>query len=194
MTARMPRSISNRMRRASPPTPGRPCPKLLEEQPILVAAIGTALGAIFGAAPPVSQAERSVLRQVGAEAIDKGRDVLQTAKETVGEQLADAHLGDKVGDMAGKLVDTSLTSPALHPGRGCSLTPELRPGVLFFFFFLSRHIRWLWIPRSRKSGGCRRGPNGRAAMGRSTGTSIRQARRVSITAEGEFTRPTSRPT
>lgn len=82
--------------------------KLFEEQPILVAAIGTALGALFGAALPVSQAERQVLGKVGAEAIDKGRDVLETAKTAVGEQIADAHLGEKVGDMAGKLVDTMV--------------------------------------------------------------------------------------
>lgn len=87
--------------------------KLLEEQPILVAAIGTALGAIFGAALPVSQAERNVLGKVGAEALDKGRDVLETAKDTVTEQLADARLGEKVGEVAGKLVDTMVpTSPA----------------------------------------------------------------------------------
>ncbi len=82
--------------------------KLLEEQPILVAAIGTALGALFGAALPVSQAERNVLGKVGAEAIDKGRDVLETAKSAVGEQIADARLGDKVGDMADRLVDTMV--------------------------------------------------------------------------------------
>ncbi len=82
--------------------------KLFEEQPILVAAIGTALGALFGAALPVSQAERQVLGKVGAEAIDKGRDVLETAKTAVGEQIADAHLGEKVGDMAGKLVDSMV--------------------------------------------------------------------------------------
>ncbi len=84
--------------------------KLFEEQPILVAAIGTALGALFGAALPVSQAERQVLGKVGAEAIDKGRDVLETAKTAVGEQIADAHLGEKVGDMAGKLVDSMVPS------------------------------------------------------------------------------------
>lgn len=87
--------------------------KLLEEQPILVAAIGTALGAIFGAALPVSQAERNVLGKMGAEAIDKGRDVLETAKDTVTEQIADAHLGEKVGDMADKMVGTMApTSPS----------------------------------------------------------------------------------
>lgn len=82
--------------------------RLLEEQPILVAAMGAALGAIFGAALPVSQAERNVLGKVGAQAIDKGREVLETAKETVTEEIADAHLGEKVEGMAGKLVDTML--------------------------------------------------------------------------------------
>lgn len=79
--------------------------KLLEEQPILVAALGTALGAILGAVLPVSQTERNALGKVGAEALDKGRDVLETAKNTVGEQLSEAHLGEKAGDIAGKLVD-----------------------------------------------------------------------------------------
>ena len=89
--------------------------KLFEEQPILVAAIGTALGALFGAALPVSQAERQVLGKVGAEAIDKGRDVLETAKTAVGEQIADAQLGEKVGDMAGKLVDTIVPTSSSRP-------------------------------------------------------------------------------
>ena len=86
--------------------------KLFEEQPILVAAMGAALGAIFGAALPVSQAERNVLGKVGAQALDKGREVLETAKDTVTEEIADAHLGEKVEGMAGKLVDTMVpTSP-----------------------------------------------------------------------------------
>ena len=89
--------------------------RLLEEQPILVAAIGTALGAIFGAALPASRAERNVLGRMGAEAIDKGRDVLETAKEKVSEQLADAHLGEKVDDMAGKMVDTMVPTSLSRP-------------------------------------------------------------------------------
>lgn len=86
--------------------------KLLEEQPILVAAMGAALGAIFGAALPVSQAERNVLGKVGAQAIDKGREVLETAKDSVSERIADAHLGEKVEGMAGKLVDTMVPTSA----------------------------------------------------------------------------------
>lgn len=90
--------------------------RLVEEQPILVAAIGTALGALLGAALPVSQAERQVLGKVGAEAVDKGRNVLEAAKAAAGEQLADAHLGDKVGDVAGKLVDSMIPAARSHSG------------------------------------------------------------------------------
>lgn len=89
--------------------------KLFEEQPILVAALGTAIGALFGAALPVSQAERNVLGKVGAEAIDKGREVLETAKTTVTEQIADAHIGEKVGNVAGKLVDLMVPTSGARP-------------------------------------------------------------------------------
>ncbi|MEO7251904.1 MAG: hypothetical protein ABIW30_04770 [Arenimonas sp.] len=82
--------------------------RLLEEQPILVAAIGTAIGALFGAALPVSQAERSVLGKVGAEAVGAGREALEKAKSVVGDELASAHLGDKVGEVAGRLVDSMV--------------------------------------------------------------------------------------
>lgn len=88
--------------------------KLFEEQPILVAALGTAIGALFGAVLPVSQAERNVLGKVGAEAIDKGRDVLETAKTSVTEQIADAHLGEKASEIAGKLVDAMVPTSSAH--------------------------------------------------------------------------------
>jgi len=87
--------------------------RLLEEQPVLVAAIGTAIGALFGAALPVSQTERSVLGKVGAEAMGAGREALGKAKDIVCGELASAHLGDKVGDVAGRLVDSMVpTRPA----------------------------------------------------------------------------------
>jgi len=84
--------------------------RLLEEQPILVAAIGTAIGALLGAALPVSQTERSVLGKVSAEAVDAGRDALGKAKDIVGDELASVHLGDKVGDVAGRLVDSMAST------------------------------------------------------------------------------------
>ncbi|MDI1266370.1 MAG: hypothetical protein PS018_24255 [bacterium] len=82
--------------------------RFLEEQPILVAAIGTAIGALFGAALPVSQAERSVLGKVGAEAVSAGREALDKAKDVVSDELASAHLGEKVDQVAGRLVDTMV--------------------------------------------------------------------------------------
>jgi ElaB/YqjD/DUF883 family membrane-anchored ribosome-binding protein len=88
--------------------------RLLEEQPILVAAIGTAIGALLGAALPVSQTERSVLGKVSAEAVGAGRDALGKAKDIVGGELASAHLGDKVGDVAGRLVDSMVST---RPGQ-----------------------------------------------------------------------------
>ena len=84
--------------------------RLLEEQPILVAAIGTAIGALLGAALPVSQTERSVLGKVSAEAVGAGRDALGKAKDIVGDELASVHLGDKVGDVAGRLVDSMAST------------------------------------------------------------------------------------
>lgn len=84
--------------------------RLLEEQPILVAAIGTAIGALLGSALPVSQAERSVLGKVSAEAVGAGREALDKAKDMVTDELASAHLGDKVGEVAGRLVDTMVST------------------------------------------------------------------------------------
>ncbi len=84
--------------------------RLLEEQPILVAAIGTAIGALLGSALPVSQAERSVLGKVGAEAVGAGREALDKAKDMVTDELASANLGDKVGEVAGRLVETMVST------------------------------------------------------------------------------------
>ena len=72
--------------------------------------IGTAIGALFGSALPVSQAERSVLGKVGAEAVGAGREALEKAKDVVGDELASAHLGGKVGEVAGRLVDTMVST------------------------------------------------------------------------------------
>ena len=93
--------------------------KLFEEQPILVAALGTALGALIGAALPVSQAERQVLGKTGAQALDAGREAmdkaksavveeLDKAKATIGHQVEEAQLGQKAAEAAGRLVDAMV--------------------------------------------------------------------------------------
>jgi hypothetical protein len=79
--------------------------RLLEDQPVLVAAIGAALGAVFGAALPVSQSEKDLLGRAGAGAIETGRDALERAKGAVGEELASAELAEKLGKVAEKVVE-----------------------------------------------------------------------------------------
>lgn len=85
--------------------------RLFEEQPILVAAVGTAIGALLGAALPVSQAEREVLGRTGAQALDAGREAIDKAKEVVGEELKDAQLGQKAGQVTTRAVDAIVSLP-----------------------------------------------------------------------------------
>jgi len=48
-------------------------------------------------------------KSLGGQASNKvSGDVLDAAKDTFSEQIADAHLGETLGDMAGKLVDTMM--------------------------------------------------------------------------------------
>jgi hypothetical protein len=77
---------------------------LLEEQPILMAALGAALGAAVGAALPLSRQEKDLLGGVGASAVDAGREALSSAAGVLREEVANADLGAKVGDLADKVV------------------------------------------------------------------------------------------
>lgn len=73
---------------------------LLEEQPILMAALCAALGA----APPLSRQEKDLLGGVGASAVGAGRDALSSAAGVMREEVARADLGTKVGELADKVV------------------------------------------------------------------------------------------
>jgi ElaB/YqjD/DUF883 family membrane-anchored ribosome-binding protein len=79
--------------------------RLLEDQPALVAAIGAAVGALFGAALPASHTEKELLGKVGSDAIGTGRDARRRAKEVVGDELASA--GEKLGHVAEKAVEAA---------------------------------------------------------------------------------------
>ncbi|HZB52278.1 MAG TPA: hypothetical protein VE527_01550, partial [Reyranella sp.] len=78
--------------------------RLLEEQPILMAALGAALGAAVGAALPLSRQEKDLLGGVGASAVGAGREALSSAAGVLREEVANADLGAKVGDLADKVV------------------------------------------------------------------------------------------
>ena len=77
---------------------------LLEEQPILMAALSAALGAALGAALPLSRQEKDLLSGVGASAVGAGRDALSSAAGVLREEVAHADLGAQVGKLADKLV------------------------------------------------------------------------------------------
>jgi ElaB/YqjD/DUF883 family membrane-anchored ribosome-binding protein len=77
---------------------------LLEEQPILMAALSAALGAGLGAALPLSRQEKDLLGGVGASAVGAGRDALSSAAGVLREEVAQADLGAKVGELADKVV------------------------------------------------------------------------------------------
>ena len=78
--------------------------RLLEEQPILMAALGAALGAAVGAALPLSRQEKELLSGVGATAVGAGRDALSSAAGVLREEVANADMGAKVGELADKVV------------------------------------------------------------------------------------------
>jgi hypothetical protein len=80
--------------------------RLIEEQPILMAALGAALGAAVGAALPLSQAEKDLIGETGAKAIDIGREALAHASDVVRTEAASANLGAKMSELAEKVVQT----------------------------------------------------------------------------------------
>ena len=79
--------------------------RLLEEQPILMAALSAALGAALGAALPLSRQEKEMLGNVGATAVGAGRDALSSAAGVLREEVRRADLGAKVGEIADKVVE-----------------------------------------------------------------------------------------
>ena len=77
---------------------------LLEEQPILIAALGAVLGAAIGGALPLSRQEKELLGGVGASAVGAGRDALSSAAGVLREEVAHADMGTKVGKLADKVL------------------------------------------------------------------------------------------
>jgi phage-related protein len=90
--------------------------RLIEEQPILMAALGAALGAAVGAALPLSQAEKDLIGETGAKAIDIGRGALANAADVVRKEAASADLGAKMGQLADKVVQT-VTKDVVKPAN-----------------------------------------------------------------------------
>lgn len=77
---------------------------LIEEQPILVAALAAAVGAAIGAALPLSRTEKDMIGTAGQRAVGAGREAMATAADVVKEEVARSDIGGKVGDIADKVV------------------------------------------------------------------------------------------
>jgi hypothetical protein len=80
--------------------------RLIEEQPILIAALAAALGASVGAALPLSQAEKNLIGETGAKAIEPGRGALANAADVVRKEGRFRRLGTMMSQLADKLMQT----------------------------------------------------------------------------------------
>jgi hypothetical protein len=87
--------------------------RLIDEQPILMAALGAA-GAAVGAALPLSQAEKDLLGETGAKAVGAGREALSGAANVVREEVSTADIGAKMADIADQVVQ-NLTKDIVPP-------------------------------------------------------------------------------
>jgi len=84
---------------------------LIEEQPILVAALAAALGAAVGAALPLSRTEKDMIGAVGQRAVGGGREAMARAADVVQQEVAQSDIGGKVGDIADKVVQGIAGEP-----------------------------------------------------------------------------------
>ena len=85
--------------------------KFAEEQPILVAALGVALGAAIGSALPVT--EKRYMGEAGAMVTEKGREIASKVADTVTDKIAGADVGGKMGEMVDAVAKTVTTE--LYP-------------------------------------------------------------------------------
>jgi hypothetical protein len=90
--------------------------QLMEEQPILMAALGAALGAAVGALLPLSKAEKDVLCEPAAKALDAGRSALSGAANVVRQEVSAADIGTRMGQIADKVVQ-NVTKDITNPVR-----------------------------------------------------------------------------
>lgn len=79
--------------------------QLMQEQPLLMAALGAALGVVVGASLPLSRSEKEMIGAAGARAVGAGRDALSGAADIVREEVEKADLGGKVDEVADRIVE-----------------------------------------------------------------------------------------
>ena len=79
---------------------------LLEEQPILMAALGAAPRLMRHRALPLSKTEKDMIGSAGARVVGAGRDAVTTAADVLKAEVGNADIGGKVGEIADKVVQS----------------------------------------------------------------------------------------
>jgi hypothetical protein len=80
--------------------------KFTEEQPILVAALGMALGAALGSSLPLTDAEKRFMGEAGAVVTQKGREIAGNAADAMTDRLAGEDVSGKVGEVVDAVTKT----------------------------------------------------------------------------------------
>jgi hypothetical protein len=94
--------------------------KLAREQPILLAALGAALGAVAGSLFPVTEAEKKYMGDVSKKAADAGRETLARVADVVKNETLGDRPENKVAEVADKLVHAvtkDIVKPVVEAGR-----------------------------------------------------------------------------
>lgn len=80
--------------------------KFAEEQPILVAALGMALGAALGSSLPLTDAEKRYIGEAGAVVTKKGKEIAGNVADTMTDRLAGEDVSGKVGEVVEGVTKT----------------------------------------------------------------------------------------
>jgi hypothetical protein len=85
------------------------------------------LGAAVGALLPLSKAEKEVLCEPAAKALDAGRSALSGAANVVRQEVTASDIGARMGDIANKVVQ-NVTDDVCRADRSTSASQPV-PGA-----------------------------------------------------------------
>jgi hypothetical protein len=83
--------------------------KFAEEQPILVAALGMALGAALGSSLPLTEAEKRYIGEAGSLVTKKGKEIAGNVADAMTDRLAGEDVSGKVGEVVDAITTTVKT-------------------------------------------------------------------------------------